>query len=218
MGKCIDLIGQKFGRLTVVQKIDNDKWGHHQWLCKCNCEDKNAVTVLGNSLKNNKTKSCGCLQKEIVTKIMTKHGHSKRGKESRTYRSRIDMIQRCSNPNNKYWQDYGGRGITVCQRWLNSFLNFLEDMGEAPPGLQLDRIKNGKGYYKKNCHWVTSKINNRNKRNSRSIIVNGKTLCLIELAQEYNIPYSVLYQRIYKYGWSVKRALTTPVNAIQRRN
>lgn len=216
MLKPVDLTGQRFGRLVVLERAANDKWGHHKWLCRCNCEDRNEVIVAGNSLKSRRTRSCGCLLKEWATRRFTTHGHAKRGKTTRTYLSWVGMIQRCRNPNDKYYKDYGGRGITVCKRW-EKFPNFLEDMGESPHRYQIDRENNNKGYSKENCRWVTSKINNRNKRNSRLITYEGKTKPVVQWAEEYNIPYQALYQRIYKRGWSIRRALTVPIRKIQRR-
>lgn len=122
------------------------------------------------------------------------------------------MIQRCTNPNDKRYKNYGGRGITVCKRWRNSFEKFLEDMGEPPTKEHsIDRINNNGNYCKSNCRWVTRKEQNRNKRNNRLITYKGKTQCLIEWAEEYNINYDTLWCRIYKYGWPIEKALTTPV-------
>jgi hypothetical protein len=119
------------------------------------------------------------------------------------------MITRCINPNNERYKDYGGRGITVCDRWLK-FENFLEDMGECPPGLTLDRIKNNLGYYHGNCHWTTPKQNNRNKRNNHLITFNGKTQCLSAWAEQLNISRTTLWCRINRYNWSIEKALTIP--------
>lgn len=208
-----DLIGQKFDRLIIVKRIDNDKWGHSMWLCLCDCGIK--TIVQGNHLENGSTKSCGCLQKELLSR-KTKHGHNRSGKESRTYRVWGDMIQRCTNPNRKGYKNYGGRDITICRRWLK-FENFLEDMGEVPKELQLDRIDNNKGYYKSNCNWVTSKQNNRNKRNNHLIINDGKTQCIIAWTEELGIKIKTLDSRINKLGWSIEKALTTPVRKIKQR-
>lgn len=110
---------------------------------------------------------------------MTKHGHSKRGRWSKIYRAWADIIQRCTNSNNKQWKNYGGRGIIICDRWLYSFTNFLKDMGK-PPGSEysIDRIDNNKGYYKENCQWATPKQQARNTRKNRLVTHNGKTQCI----------------------------------------
>lgn len=203
MSKFIDLIGQKFGRLTALKRVDNNEWGNACWLCLCSCKDKNKIIVLGGNLRSNQTQSCGCLH--------ISHGHKKRGNKSKTYTSWQSMRRRCYDPTHKYYHNYGYRGITVCNRWRDSFKNFLEDMGERPKGKSLDRINNNKGYYEFNCRWVTPKINNRNKRNNLYQTHKGKTQLLVEWAEEYKIPYKILWTRIYKHDWLIKRALITPV-------
>jgi hypothetical protein len=139
-----------------------------------------------------------------------KHGHGRNGKESKTYRSWQSMKERCSNIKNKQYRDYGGRGITVCDRWLK-FENFLEDMGECPNKLTLDRKNNNGNYCKSNCRWATQKKQNRNKRNNIIVTFNNKNLLLIELAEKINIPYLVLWKRLYIYGWHIEKAITTPL-------
>ena len=200
----IDLVGQKFGRLFVIKKMDNSKNRHSQWLCRCECGKEKIIR--GDSLKNENTKSCGCLHIEISTK----HGHRTEAKMSETYHSWNNMIQRCTNPKNEFYYNYGGRGITVCKRWLN-FENFLKDMDEVPKKHQIDRINNNGNYCKDNCKWSTRTEQGRNKRNNRLETYNGKTQCLIEWVEEFGISYSVLWDRLYKLGWSIKKALTTPV-------
>jgi len=140
--------------------------------------------------------------------MSNKHNHSKKGQWSDTYKRWARMIRRCTNPNHEHYQHYGGRGITVCDRW-REFVNFLDDMGEAPPGLQLDRIDNNQGYCKQNCRWVTPKQNSRNRRSNYLITYCGKTRCLTEWAEYYGIPNTTLRRRIEEYGWSIEKALTT---------
>ncbi len=196
MAKPINLIGQKFGRLIVIRRADNDKQGKSRWLCLCDCGKEKIIR--GNNLKSGNTKSCGCLK--------IKHGHRK----TKTYRSWASMIQRCTNPKNKRYRDYGGRGITVCKRWMK-FENFLADMGEVPEGYQIDRINNNKGYCRSNCRWVTAKTNNRNKRNNLYFTYKNKTQLLIEWVKETKIPYSTLWNRIFRLSWPIEKALTTPI-------
>lgn len=214
MGKFIDLIGKRFGRLIVINRVDNSKDGKVRWLCECNCKQKNKIIVGTSTLKNKHTKSCGCIRREkiiIRNKLRTKHGHNKKEKVTVIYKSWDSMIQRCTNPNNENYKDYGGREITVCKRWMK-FENFLEDMGEHPGlGYSLHRINNDKGYYKENCKWATIKEQNINKRNSCLITHDGETKCLVVWAKQYNIHYNVLWKRLYIYGWSIEKALTTPV-------
>ena len=204
-----DLTGQKFGRLVVLRFVGKDKWGQSRWSCVCNCGVEKIVR--GNSLKSGATKSCGCLQKEKLIKRLTKHGHSTRTTMSKTYSAWHSIIQRCTNANNMGYQDYGGRGITVCKRWMK-FENFLEDMGEPPSAKHsIDRIDNDGNYCKSNCRWATSKQNSRNTRRNRLITYDNKTQCIADWADEFNINYNTLYARIFTYNWTIEKALTTPV-------
>lgn len=145
-----------------------------------------------------------------------KHGHSRKGKWSRTYNSWVHMIQRCTNPNNKDYHFYGGRGINVCKRWMGSFENFLEDMGEALPELQLDRSNNDRGYCKSNCRWATRKQQQRNKHNNRLETYNGKIQCIAAWVEETGISRQVILWRLNN-GWSTEKALTTSVQKRMKR-
>ncbi len=213
MSRLINLIGQKFGRLIVVERVDNDGHNRTCWLCQCNCGKRKIF--LASNLKQGYTQSCGCLSKEKLIKRAT-HGQTKGKKKSKIYRIWVSMIQRCTNPNDKGYEDYGGREITVCKRWLK-FENFLEDMGEAPEGHQIDRENNDKGYYKKNCRWVTKQTQMRNKRDNNLIIYDGKNQCIAAWSEKIGIPYNTLWHRIVKLNWSPERALTTPVRKIKKR-
>lgn len=121
------------------------------------------------------------------------------------------MTRRCTNQNFKQYKDYGGRGIKICKRW-RKFPNFLKDMGEPPTKQHtLDRINNNGNYCKSNCRWVTRKIQARNKRNNRIETYNGKTQCLTDWAKEFNINKETLRNRVVNLGWSIKKALITPI-------
>lgn len=203
MSRLIDLSGQRFGRLFVLERTGTSKDGHVLWLCKCDCDCDGKVIVESSNLKSSRTKSCGCL--------VTKHGHNLKNKKSKIYQSWDSMIQRCTNTNNTSYCNYGGRGITVCKKWLK-FENFLEDMGKGcKPGLTLERKKNWKGYCLGNCYWATWKQQARNKRNNHLETYNGKTQCIAQWAEEYKINYHTLCNRIHQYGWSIEKALTTSV-------
>ena len=208
MAKLIDLIGKKFGKLEVLKRATNSKSGLTRWLCQCDCGNK--TIVLSSHLTRSNTRSCGCLQKERAINSNTKHGHCIEGKQTKIYGVWQEIIQRCINPKHRQWKDYGGRGITICKRWMK-FENFLEDMGECPPGNSIDRKNNGKGYFKDNCHWATRKQQQRNTRKNRLITFNGKNKCISEWAEEFNIHPRTLHNRIYKLGWSIEKALTIPV-------
>ena len=155
----LDLAGKKFGRLLVLQFSHRDR--RNYWVCKCDCGK--TKTVNQNSMMAGNTKSCGCLHREFMVKLgksKTTHG---RTMKDPTYQSWIDMKRRCLDPNRRSYKDYGGRGITVCQRWFK-FENFLADMGDKPHGLTLDRKENHGHYEPENCRWATPKVQAGNRR------------------------------------------------------
>ena len=154
-----NLAGKRFGRLVVRHRVANSKHGHARWLCQCDCGET-AENYAGD-LRRDHVKSCGCL----VLESITHHGQATRDGCSPAYYSWKGMRERCSNPKCHAWKYYGGRGIAVCNRWLNSFENFLADMGERPDGLTLDRYPDNDGNYEPgNCRWATPKQQANNRR------------------------------------------------------
>ena len=143
-----DLTGQVFGRLTVVGFDYKTEKGTYHWLCQCRCG--NTTSVNRTSLVAGRTQSCGCFGRENSKVRATKHGMSK----TKTYNVWVEMRNRATNKNHKNAKYYSDKGITVCERW-DHFSNFLEDMGEQPEGLWLERIDNSLGYFKDNCKWET---------------------------------------------------------------
>jgi hypothetical protein len=160
--RLIDLKEQRFGRLVVVAPHPKrSRGGYAFWRCRCSCGAE--TIVIGNDLRAGKTRSCGCLRRETTRKRLTTHGHAPAGNCTRIYQIWCAMLQRCRNPNNRDYRNYGARGITVCDRWL-SFVNFLIDMGEPPPGMSIDRIDVNSHYEPRNCKWSTTSEQNRNRR------------------------------------------------------
>ena len=200
MPKLVDLIGKRFYNLSVICREQNSKNGDSRWLCLCDCGQKRIV--LGINLKSGQTKSCGC------TKIM--HGCSKRGQVTREFLAWNNMMQRCKNKKHPRYNDWGGRGITVCERW-DKFENFLEDMEVIPEKYELDRIDNNKEYSKENCRLVLEKLQSRNRRSNVNITFNNKIQCLKDWANEYNISYSTLRYRLNVLKWTIEKSLITPL-------
>jgi len=159
-----DLIGRRFTRLTVLSRFGTNENKHATWNCECVC-GKNVV-VPGVYLRNGNTKSCGCLRLDKFILRVTTHGHTKGDEKSGAYRSWAAMLNRATNPRGTDWQHYGGRGITVCDRW-RQFENFFSDMGPRPKGLSLDRIDNEKGYESGNCQYTDQRTQVRNRRISK---------------------------------------------------
>jgi hypothetical protein len=174
-----DLTGIKSYRLTAQWPVGQD-WQHRLiWLCSCECGT--LVRVKSGNFCNGNSKSCGCLDiekaierllkvqpkaAELAKKFNTIHGHCKDNRETRTYHSWRAMINRCTNSRADNWNDYGGRGIKVCKRWLNSFETFLDDMGSRPSWTSINRVNNDGDYTPENCNWATQSEQTINSRPS----------------------------------------------------
>jgi len=157
-GKPIDKIGLRFGKLVVLEDTGRRTKSSQNvfWLCQCDCG--NLTEVPSGSLSSGNSKSCGCANKRNF-----QHGYSRRKNKNPTYTTWYGMKSRCSNPNDHSYKYYGGRGIAVCERWMN-FENFLIDMGERPQGMTLDRNDNEGNYIQSNCKWSTPKEQANNRR------------------------------------------------------
>jgi len=201
--KIKDITGQKFGRLTVVS-FSHVKNETAYWKCSCSCG--RASVTQGSALRNGHTKSCGCWHKDgPVT-----HGHSRVGHISPEIMCYRAMKSRCCSKTHEAYSRYGGRGITICKRWLKSFMAFYRDMGPRPGSeYSLDRIDNNKGYSKSNCRWALKVTQGRNRRDNRMIEFQGETLCVAEWAEKIGCQHQKITSRLRR-GWSIERALTTP--------
>jgi len=202
-----EMIGKKYGRLTVLAYVYSKPDIGSFYKCKCDCGNytikSKTVLVCG------RVRSCGCLAKEnqeAFAKRATKHGK----RYTRTYRIWNGMLARCRNPKHKHYKYYGGRGIQVNANWL-SFPNFLKDMGECPEGLSIDRIDNNSGYYKENCRWATNKQQHNNTSTCVYITFQEETHTIKEWANIKNINYNTLKGRITRSKWPIDKALSTPV-------
>ena len=180
--------GTRFGRLVVLKRSSGKE---HRLLCECDCGSKK--TIVAASLRHGQTRSCGCLQKERAIESRRIHGHcGSVRKASRTYTTWRGMMQRCTNPTHNRWERYGGRGITVCERWLK-FENFLADMGERPPGKTIDRYPDTNGNYEPgNCRWATAGEQSNNRRSNRTITVGGVTRTMAQWARALGMKYQTL--------------------------
>lgn len=181
MSKPLDLTGQRFGKLTVIKRVENNKHGSSRWLCRCDCG--NTVFVVGHQLKRGKPKSCGCLKIEVLSQIRDKYHPATKAKLSNTkhnkcytrlYKVYCGMKGRCTYPSHKSYKNYGGRGIKVCKEWDESFENFYIWAMEhgydenAPHGqCTIDRIDVDGNYEPSNCRWVNLKTQAQNKRNNK---------------------------------------------------
>ena len=208
MGKCIDLTGQFFDRLTVIERASNKvkkKKVLAMWKCRCECGK--TVIVSGEALRRGTTRSCGCLQKDTVGSLRRTHGRWR----SKLYHIWNSMIQRCENSKDKHYHLYGAEGKTVCDEWhdFQAFYDWAMANGYKE-GLTIERIDGTKGYSPENCRWATKKEQANNTRRNHLITYNGKTQTMAQWADEYKIKYKTLNSRINTLKGDIERALNTP--------
>lgn len=212
------MLGAKYGRWTVIADPEPGPHRKKRVLCRCRCGTEKLVQL--SSLENGLSRSCGCLSVELTRKRFTSHGARIGQRWSKEYRAWNDMKSRCLNPNVIGYKNYGGRAITICERWKNSFAAFSSDMGRAPKGASLDRRDNDKGYFPDNCRWGTAKEQTRNRRRTLSVSAFGEKKSLGEWIEDRRtvVPYETAYSRIFRLRWGAERALTTRTEKHLRRN
>lgn len=186
-----DLTGQRFERLAILGYAGSRRGGGAIWRCQCDCGA--VVECHSANLVNGRTKSCGCYKQDHPSTLS--HGKSK----TTVHNVWCGMRQRCENESAEAFPLYGGRGITVCERW-QLFENFLADMGEPPPGMTIDRIDNDGPYSPENCRWATTTEQARNRRSVAVVEWRGETHTLPEWEQLTGIPRKVLWHRLKKVG------------------
>lgn len=186
------IANQRFGMLVALAYA-----GKGKWLCRCDCGK--VTEIITANLTRGNSKSCGC---KLHPK---KHGLARHPLNG-LWRS---MRARCNNSSDAAYANYGGRGIKVCARW-DDFTLFLADMGPRPKGYQLDRRDNERGYEPDNCHWVRQRDNLNNKRTSRKLTWRGETLTVAQWADRTHIHQRTIHNRVFRSGWDVERALSTP--------
>lgn len=221
VGKFINMIGLRFGRLMVVERLPN--YGSQAlWRCLCDCGKE--VQILGGQLRYRKYTSCGCARLERVTK----HGHTRstggnRKIKSPEYLSWIGMKQRCTNPRAQSYRIYGGRGITVCDRWLYSFERFLADMGPRPEGTSLDRINKDGDYEPANCRWATAKEQAANRDNHTAQLLGMRFHRLLVIDAEPPTGEGIIWiarcdcgNTVRSHAWALKVGKTKSCGCLRR--
>lgn len=203
MGRPATPIGSRFGRLTFVERLPEKRWR-----LQCDCGE-HKIALASNVLKG-ATVSCGCRQAEVARingAVTKRHGETR----TAVYGIWVAMRARCSDPKHQLFAMYGGRGITVCQRWAESYEAFRDDMGPRP-SLQhsIDRIDNTKGYEPDNCRWATYTEQNNNRRGVPKIEYRGRQLTRPELARELGLSAEIVRSRLSR-GWDVERIAATPL-------
>jgi hypothetical protein len=197
----LNLVGQKFHRLTVIERSSGGE--RVKWKCVCECGAERLVDT--SKLTSGHTKSCGCYKIDATKLSNTKHGEANKTHEYRIWNA---MKRRCDSPSQVGYKNYGGRGIKVCERWL-SYENFLADMGRAN-SMTLERIDSNADYGPDNCKWANIYEQANNKRNNTKYTYSEKTLTIPQWSRETGIKRSTLSMRLHKYKWTIDEAINTP--------
>lgn len=205
-----DITGQTFGRLTVLRPSHKDARGEWYWLCKCECG--NQITASGYKIRSGNTKSCGCLQNELRKSGVLRRTHGMTN--NRIYYEWCNMKSRCNNHKNTMYKNYGGRGIRVCEEWVDSFEAFMHwAMSNGyNDAMTIERIDVDGDYTPKNCKWISAREQYLNRTDSHLLTAFGKTQTIKEWSEESGIKYDTIERRINQYGWSAEDAVTRKPN------
>lgn len=207
MRKAADISGRRFGIWTVLGRAPKGKSNSAYWMCRCDCGTERPVA--GTDLSRGRSLCCGCIGNAAAAergRANTTHGM--RG--SREYRIWQGIKRRCLSEKDAGFPSYGGRGITMCPSWVNSFETFFKDMGSCPDGRSIDRIDNEGHYEPNNCRWATKEQQGNNKRSNVVIIANGRSLTLAEWSRETGIQESTMARRLHGLGWAPEHVVGTP--------
>lgn len=208
--KVIDLTGQQFGRWTAISKSPKPS-RNALWVCRCSCGT--VREVLSTHLRSGRSQSCGCMRRERLREAWTTHGMSR----SREYESWKQAKQRCHNPNNPQYPEWGGKGITMCPEWRNDFQTFYAHIGPCPEGLTLDRIDNAGNYEPGNVRWATRKQQIRNRKNTVMLEHAGERLSASDWAERLGVSAGRLKRHVRNGGTLepfIAKCITLPPSAL----
>ena len=203
----INLLGERFTRLVVVESMGKNNKGQYIWKCQCDC--KNFVTVSTSALRSKNTRSCGCIHKEQLSK-RNKENRKWYTKHPRLKRIWDAMKHRCENPNNETYNYYGGKGICVCREWQDFYLFEKWSLNNGyGDHLTIDRIDENKDYCPENCRWTDMTTQNNHKSNNKYLEYKGEVKTLAEWCRELNLSYHRTKARLNVCGWTVEQAFDT---------
>lgn len=212
MGEIIDMVGKRIGRLRVIRlSSKRAKNRHAQWHCICDCGTEKIISA--GDLRSGNIQSCGCYHLEVIKKIHLTHGKS----QTRIYKQWQDAKKRVTDPNGQYWHIYGGRGISMSERWMDSFEAFFDDMGECPPGMMLERIDNDGNYEPGNCKWATMKEQANNTRRNVHVSYLGEKLTMQQYCELKGLNYGLFRYRYHEKKHSRAAATVLTQMAMENR-
>jgi hypothetical protein len=201
-------VGQRFGLLTVIQEVDQGKRNARRFLMRCDCGNQKIIPMV--NMRIGDTTSCGCVHKKQMSQRNYRHGK----RHTSIYHRWLCIKDRCTNPNNKSYKRYGGRGIGICKEWSDSFQAFYDYLGDPPfPKADIDRIDNHGKYEPGNVRWVTRMVNSNNTRQNVRYAWQGQQRTLRELSDMSGIKYQALNDRL-KRGWTMQEAMNIPAGGI----